>query len=142
MKAVNILLHPVLVLVIFYSLLISGESLGGFYAFYVLLALPHGGTNALLAIAGTIVLGISQVKFNRNSSKGIKAILDLTGVLLLYASLFSFFQRSWSVNYGTFQQTLPLVSFIVFGIITLLFLTRSIWNYVQNQLDTTNRFHV
>lgn len=115
MKAIQLINHPVTIIISFLFILISGEHWGGFYMLYLLLALPHGGLHALLGFAGVLMLVVAmnkkiQISRNKNSS-----LLRLFGVLFLIASLLSFFtQKGAEYNYGTFNQLMPVITLVLF----------------------------
>ena len=62
MKAIQVITHPVTLIISFLFILISGEHWGGFYILYLLLALPHGGLHALLGFVGIVILVIAMNK--------------------------------------------------------------------------------
>ena len=117
MKMLKILGHPYTVVISFLLLLISGEHFGGFYILYILLALPHGGIHAVLAVLGIAVLLFNQYK----RPVAIVAVLaSFAGLIFLLLSLFFFFYNDSSrYNAATFEQTIPLLSLAGFGIFVL-----------------------
>ena len=128
MKAIQIITHPVTQIVSFLFILISGEHWGGFYALYLLLALPHGGTHALLGLAGTIVLCVATYQRSKIYKHRDSALLCIGGGLLMVGSLLSFFmQRGGEYNYGTFNQAIPVISLIIFGALVTCFLAYNIF---------------
>jgi len=131
MKVIQILTHPICVLVLFCLVLISGENFGGFYLLYVLMALPHGGIHAILAVAGTAVLLFSYLKYGGKSVYFIDPLLNILGVFCLYLSLWLFFLHSWDFNQATFQQSVPIGSFVLFGLVSLGFLVRSVLRFAK-----------
>ena len=126
MKALKILTHPILLIISFLFVLISGEHLGGFYALYLLLALPHGGIHSLIALIGILVLVIGYNVYSRKPGL-VQNILNIIGALLLVLSLASFFfSDKEGYNYGTFYQIVPVISLSLFGLLTLLFLIKNL----------------
>lgn len=122
MKIIKILGHPIVLVTIFLLLIIEGAHFGGFYLLYLLLAIPHGATYAIMAIAGIILIVIAKGFITNNSNK-LRAVLYLLGLLIMNASLVLFFSRNEKTgNMETFQGGVPLVSFIIFGLIMLCFL--------------------
>jgi len=121
MKPFRVLSHPYTLIICFLLIIISGENWGGFYLLYILMALPFGALHALLAIAGIASLVIGYHGFQKKLS--VMKILNLVGVMFLLASLFYFF---WAdkhhYNYGTFQETVPLLTLIITAIIAVCFL--------------------
>ena len=80
MKAIQIITHPVTLIVSFLFILISGEHWGGFYILYLLLALPHGGLHALFGVMGIVMLVIAlnkNIQINRYTNS---SLLNLVGV--------------------------------------------------------------
>lgn len=135
MKTINILTHPVLVVSLFCLTLISGQSFGGFYLLYILMALPHAGIHAIFAIIGIGFILFSYGKFKRQSKFFIDPLLNMLGVFSLYASLILFFINSWSYNDQTFEQVLPVISFILFGISSLGLVIYSIARFARPKSD-------
>ncbi|MEP7375292.1 MAG: hypothetical protein ABI675_17965 [Chitinophagaceae bacterium] len=115
MKVIYILTHPVLVLSLFCTIMINGESFGGPYLLYVLMAIPHGGIHAILALTGAGIILFGYGKYHRQSKFIIDPLLNIIGTFSLYLSLLFFFYRSWDYNEGTFAQTVPLLSIALFG---------------------------
>lgn len=120
MKVFKTLLHPYILIASFCAVLISGEHLGGFYLLYLLLALPHGGWHAILGFAGIGLLifglaGKGLVKSNR-----LQRLFNLVAVCMLIGSLMIFFLNDvQGYNYGTFFQTVPLISIIIFALLAI-----------------------
>lgn len=128
MKVIHIITHPVTLIVSFLFILISGEHWGGFYILYLLLALPHGGMHALLGLVGTILLCVAIYQRNKINKHRDSSLLCIGGALLMAGSLLSFFmQRGGEYNYGTFTQTVPVISLIVFVALVTSFLTYNIF---------------
>lgn len=123
MKVFKFLSHPYTLIICFLMILISGEHLGGFYILYILLALPHGGIHAILALAGIGILLASYYKFNRRKTYRIAFFLNIAGLALLFLSIYLFFfNDKQHYNWGTFEQTVPLISLFFTGLIAILFL--------------------
>jgi len=122
MKAIKIITHPVLLILSFLFILISGEHLGGFYLLYLLLALPHGGIHALVALVGISMLIFTYIKFNRENRYIIEAIINMAGAACLVVSLFLFFFNDRSgYNAGTFEQLMPQITLVLFGLLVIAF---------------------
>jgi len=49
-------------------------------------------------------------------------LLNVAGVSCLYASLWFFFFNSWRYNDGTFEQVVPIISIIFFGLVSIGFM--------------------
>lgn len=122
MKAIKIITHPVLLIISFLFILISGKSFGGFYMLYLLLALPHGGVHSLVAVAGILLLVFALVRFRRENKYMIEAIINIIGAACLVISLFLFFNKDKSgYNEGTFEQIVPQMTLLLFGLLVLSF---------------------
>lgn len=135
MKLLTILTHPVLVICSFLLILISGQHFGGFYLLYLLMALPHGGFHAILALIGIGLLLLSYAKYNRENKFLIEPLLNVTGVVCLFFSLNIFFFRSNSYNDGSFHQAIPLLTLILFLVLSLGFLSYSIFRFAKFKPD-------
>ena len=133
MKIIKILGHPIVLVTIFLLLIIEGAHFGGFYLLYLLLAIPHGATYAIMAIAGIILIVIAKGFIPDNSNK-LRAVLYLLGLLIMNASLVLFFSRNEKTgNMETFQGGVPLISFIIFGVIMLCFLVNIVFNFSEHR---------
>jgi len=120
MKVQKILGHRLVLITIFSLLLIEGEHFGGFYLLYLLLALPHGGAYSIIAFAGIIFV----LAGNNINAKNYNLILSGGGLLLMLLSLFIFFNRGDNKE-ATFHQSVPIISFCLFGICALFFIISS-----------------
>ncbi len=122
MKTIKIISHPITLISCFLLVLISGQHLGGFYLLYILLGLPHGAIHSILAIAGIAIILFSNYKYKREFNYLIEPILNMAGVSMLSFSLLVFFVNDEErYNYSTFDQTVPVISLILFGIVALCF---------------------
>ena len=129
MKALRIISHPAILISSFMLILISGESFGGFYLLYLLMALPHGGVHSLVALAGVLLLVASLLKFNRQNRYWVEGILNIGGLALLVCSLVLFFVRDRKgYNNSTFEETVPQITLFLFGIFAIAFITFNIIN--------------
>ncbi|MEP7374574.1 MAG: hypothetical protein ABI675_14365 [Chitinophagaceae bacterium] len=127
MKTFNILTHPVLLIVSFLFILISGEHMGGFYLMYLLIALPHGSSHALLGLIGVLLLVISYTRYKRAYSPFIGPVLNILGVCCLVLSLAIFFYKDkQGYNDGTFEQLVPQITLTIFGLLSLLFIISNV----------------
>jgi hypothetical protein len=128
MKTVKILVHPVSLIICFLMIIISGQHLGGFYLLYLLLALPHGSIHALLGISGAILLLINHYWIKLSVNKYVFIFINAVGSFLLAMSLYVFFINDKEhYNYGTFSQTVPLITLALFGIVFISFFINNIW---------------
>lgn len=122
MKAINIITHPVTLIICFLLVMVSGQHFGGFYLLYILLALPHGSVHSVLAVAGITILLFSNYKYKRQFSFKIEPLLNITGVLMLLFSLYLFFYNDKGhYNYGTFYQIVPIISLVGFVLMCVVF---------------------
>lgn len=123
MKALKILSHPYLLMISFLFILISGENFGGFYLLYLLMALTYGGIHAILALIGISLLLFGYHRFKRMKVYLVEPIINIAGALMLIFSVILFFYNDkQGYNYGTFYQTVPMITLIVFSLLVLFFL--------------------
>lgn len=137
MKILKLIGHPITVLCLFLLLLISGESFGGFYMVYILLGLTGFAPHAVLATAAVafLVAGYNVPKGQYYVAKPILYILSIG--LMLYA-LVTFFKDSKGYNDSTFDQGVPIASFILFGFCAMCNLCQStyiIWKMRGKEKD-------
>jgi hypothetical protein len=90
MKAINILTHTYTIIASFLIILISGENFGGFYLLYLLMALPHGGVHALLALFGIAVMIIAKNYFRERKNPLLIGTLNILEFCCFYFRFFSF----------------------------------------------------
>ncbi|MEI6949741.1 hypothetical protein V9K67_21315 [Paraflavisolibacter sp. H34] len=120
MKALRIAGYPLAQLFTFVLILISGEAFGGPYLVYLILALPHGGDYSVLGTGGILCLYICHKLYRIKRRAWVKPVLHLAGILLTLLSLYIFFINDRiRYNYGTFLQSVPLVTLWLFGISVL-----------------------
>src|SRR5690606_13686161 len=131
MKFIKILTSPILVVILFSLILVSGEHFGGFYIMYLLMAIPHGGLHAIFAMVGIGLVLFSYRRYRGQAQFIIEPILNIIGIFLLYASLLFFFYRSWEYNDQTFEQGVPVTSLILFGVVSIAFLIQSVTSFAQ-----------
>lgn len=133
MKVIKIFTHPFTLIISFFAIMISGEHLGGFYLLYILLALPYGGVHSLLALSGVLILLVNPYNYRRVNLYILKSIINIVGLALLLLSLFFFFHNDMQhYNYGTFYQTVPQITLIVFAVLALIFLIDNIISTSKN----------
>jgi hypothetical protein len=129
MKAIKIITHPILLIISFLFILISGQHFGGFYLFYLLMALPHLGLHAVLALSGILLLIFSYLKFGRHGKNITAIIFNFIGAGCLVLSLIRFFYNDkQGYNNGTFEQLMPQVTLVLFGLLTIAFVINNIIN--------------
>ncbi|HUC82473.1 MAG TPA: hypothetical protein VMR70_16320 [Flavisolibacter sp.] len=126
MKLFKILSHPYTLIFCFLFMLISGQHLGGFYALYILLGLYHGVLHSLLGFFGIAILFLSYHLLKKK--KTMQVILNVVGVILLFASVFFFFKNDKEhYNWGTFEQVVPMFTIVLTAFIGLCFLLGNFW---------------
>ena len=127
MKVMKFITHPYLMIFVFCCILVSGEHWGGFYLVYLLLALPHGGIHSIFAVLGVGMLLFSFHKYMRTKTFLIESVLNILGNLLLVFSLVLFFHNDREgYNAGTFEQAVPIITLILFSLISICFLVDNI----------------
>ena len=119
----GLFMHPITVCILFCSLVISGESNGGFYIFILLLGLPHGVLHSLLGMTGILLLISSFYPKRLN----LVATLRLISSICFVSSLVRFFtQPGGSYDYPTFHQFVPLTILIVFVVSLISFVFKQL----------------
>jgi hypothetical protein len=126
MSFYKIITHPVTLIISFLYILISGEHVGGLYIWYLLMAAPYGIGRVWWAFAGILSLLISRTQ-PVEKRKVLRSCLRITGSLELAISLFVFFrvEDKNCYNCSTFEQTIPLITLILFGVLGILVIIRS-----------------
>lgn len=123
MKTISIITHPLFIICSFVFILISGESFGGFYALYLLMALPYGSLYAILAVIGIALMVVNRVILHGKNKPIIESILNIISIGFLIASLVAFFYNDKShYNSNTFLQAVPQITLLIFGLLTVVFL--------------------
>ncbi len=138
-KMVRILTHPILLILSFCFLIISGEAMGGFFLIYLLFGLPHGGLHSILGFAGIalLIIALYSSKHNHKSE-----VLQITGALCFAGSLICFFtQPGASYNYDTFYQTVPLSTIILFTVLLLFFVAVNIHRIIKLRSSPPRDLH-
>lgn len=125
MKFVQILSHPVIQIASFCIILISGPYFGAPYAFYLFHAVQQGHAFA--------VVGIIAILINLASAFIYRPILQLTGTILMVISLVIYFTPPNGKNsYDGFVQVVPLITMILFVIITVTVIQRNISRVIKH----------
>lgn len=125
MKMINTIAHPLIVLLLFLLLLISGEHTGGIYLQYILMGLSISALHAFLATAGILVLIVAYLfplKIGR-----LKFILTVIALIMMSSGLVVFFIESRGYNDATFFQSGPLISLTLFAIAAGILFFRSVY---------------
>lgn len=118
MKFIKIFGHPVLVMSLFLLLLISGRSFGGFYAIYILMGLLVGSIDSIVSLVGLGIMLLGYKLF-RSHYHPVKSLLYIIGNSVMIFALVTFFKITKGYNDGTFEQTIPLISFGIYGVSVL-----------------------
>jgi xanthosine utilization system XapX-like protein len=141
MKVINIIGHPIAVMCTYLLLLISGQSFGGFYVLYILLGLPHGSPDAIISASGLGIMLLGY-KVYRNVFNPIKPLLYFVGIVVMIFGLVFFFQSSKGYNNQTFHQTVPLISFTLFGLCALCNVLHSVGLFFQDSRKKDNHLNI
>ena len=105
--------------------------MGGPYALYILVAIPHGGIHAIFALLGSGLILFSYMRFERQHKYLAEPILNATGLCCLVYSLVIFFIRSKGYNDDTFEQLIPMASLILFGLVAIAFILDSVVRFAN-----------
>jgi len=117
MKWSNIFTHPITQVFSFCIILISGSYFGGPYIFFLYHAAQEGIAFAITGLLGITLCLASLVIY--------KSALQLAGTLMMVLSLVIFFwSPRWHNSSGTFSEPLPLVTILLFIIISVLTISR------------------
>jgi hypothetical protein len=117
MKWSNIFTHPITQVFSFCIILISGSYIGGPYIFFLYHAAQEGIAFAIIGLLGITLCLASLVIY--------KSALQLAGTLMMVLSLVIFFwSPRWHNSSGTFNEPLPLVTILLFIIISVLTISR------------------
>ena len=119
MKWSNIITYPIIQVFSFCIILISGPYFGGPYGFYLYHAVQEGLAFAITGLLGIVLCLLSLVIY--------KTALQLTGTLLMLLSLAIYFwPPHWHNSSGTFQEPVPLLTLLLFLIISALFIIKTV----------------
>lgn len=128
MKILRVLSHPYTLILCYSFIMISGEHWGGFYATYILLALPAGYIHSLLACGGIVVIAVNYHWTRKQKSNVTTQMINVLGVLMLVSSLIYFFKKDVRhYNWGTLEQPYPLFTLYLAAFIALCFLVGTFW---------------
>lgn len=140
MKLIKILTHPYIIIISFFIILINGEGFGGFFLLYLLMALPYGAIHSLLALLSIVLLLVNYYKSKGKKESIVQCLIEISGIILLILSLFVFFYNDKQhYNYGTFYKLIPMITLILFAIISLLSIINNIM--VIYRISTRNGIH-
>lgn len=138
MKLFKILSNPYTLILCYSFIMISGEHWGGFYATYVLLALPAGYIHSLLAVAGMIAIIVNYHWMGKQTNKITGQLMNVLGVLLLLASIVYFFKKDVrQYNWGTFEQGYPLFTICLAALVSICFLLGTFWQQLVSKKGHT-----
>lgn len=120
MKTLRTVLHPWVIISLYFIILITGESIGGVYLFYLLLALPHGLVHSILGFAGVVFILVGYYKVNNNII--FRKFVLILGVACMCLSLYYFFHNdTQNYNYGSFNTPAFWITFLLFVVSALVF---------------------
>ena len=123
----TIITHPLTLVISFLFIMIVGQHLGGFYMLYILLALPHLGIHAVLAVLGIMILMVNNYMLHKPSAYVTIPLLNVIAALMLPLSLFLFFYLDYGhYNDGTFELVVPLTLIGIFIVLTIIFILKNL----------------
>lgn len=131
MKIVKVIGHPVSVMCMYLLLIISGESIGGFYTLFVFMRLFHALPDAIVSVLGLAVMLLGY-KICRIQYHSVKTALYLLANGLMIIGLVMFFEMTDGHNDPTFYQAVPLFTFTLFGLFLLCNTWLAIMLFFQN----------
>lgn len=140
MKIIKIIGHPVSVMCMYLLLIISGKSFGGFYILFIFLGLANGVPDALVSTLGLGIMLLGY-KVYRKTFHPIKPALYLLGDAVMIAGLVVFFQVAKDYSNATFQQAVPLFTFVLFGICVLCNILLSLMLFTQKGKSNSKPWH-
>jgi len=118
MKLIKLVGHPVVLIILYLLLIIEGDQFGGFFLLYLVLSVPHFILYSVVASAGLLFVILA---FNlENKYWKLVPIFYVLGYALMITSLVLFFAKG--NKWKTFELTVPLISFILFGISSICYL--------------------
>lgn len=129
MKILKIITHPVLLVVSFSFIIISGEKMSWPYVFAVLLGLTQLYLHSILGI-----IGIMSLLINSYSTKSPirKHIIYFIASCLLILSLIAFFRVDTEhQNWDTFKDPISKFTLELFGLLVLIFLIKQIVSIIR-----------
>lgn len=128
MALVKIITHPVTAIISFLIIIIIGQHLGGFYLFYILLGITDFRIHSVLALSGMTILLFIRFKYKGKFNYLVEPLSNIAGIILLNLSIFLFFYNDMEhYNYGTFYQTVPLITLIIFALLSITFLVNNLF---------------
>ena len=138
MRVLCFLFHPVTLSFSYLLFLVSGESFGGPFLLYLVMALPHGVSFSVVGVAGLIGLMVVS-SHGKERKKRIHVWLTLVSIILCWTSLYLFFASGKATyNSPTFQQAAPLISFSFFLLISFGAFTFHIAQLLRGHIGTTS----
>jgi uncharacterized membrane protein len=139
MKVKQLLVHPLLLMLSFSLIVINGMSYGNFYSWYVIHGLRSFEAHSIAGIAGILLLVFNMLMRRMFKNLYFYHLLNIFGSLLLYASLFLFFYKDeLRANYDTFNHLLPLITLIVFVLLSVNFLIYEVREFSRYTSEEDN----
>jgi len=134
MKLYKFLINPLLPVLSFVFILISGESFGGVYLLYLSIGLAHGGIHSIAGFSGIAFLLLSYFMSLQGGKKSISIWSNLSGILLMWISLFLFFYNDKNnYNISTFYELVPQIFLVIFFSISICFIVDNILFLLRHQ---------
>lgn len=122
-KTINVISHPLLIILFFCFLIISGEESAAFYITILMRGLPYHVLQSYLGFSGIILMITGWLLQKKKGSY----IVNVVGAFALLASLVIFFlQPGGSYNYNTFRELVPLLLLSLFLLLIALFISRNV----------------
>ncbi|MGC4038415.1 MAG: hypothetical protein QM764_20795 [Chitinophagaceae bacterium] len=121
--------NPYLFISLYLLLIIEGEHFGGFYLLYLLMALPHGASYAVVSVSGILLL----VAANTIKSLILQRVLTPVGFVVMVIGLLLFFIRGTADE--TFNLIFPLTLLCICGFSGLCLLIRYFDGYFDGISD-------
>lgn len=118
----KVIVHPLVILLSFCLIIISGEHYGSFYIWYVGAGLQVHAIHSFLGIIAIFFLMSGWIFSGYTGKRRVPCVLNIISIclMLLSVSLF-FYNDSRKYNYGTFYQVIPMLSLVLFFFLSILF---------------------
>ena len=132
--------NPIVVVISFLVILISGEQFGGFYLMYLFIGLSHGAVYSIAGIVGIALLLLNILQSKNANRSGPKALINVAGTLSLWLSLFLFFYNDKSdYNISTFQELVPQLLMLIFIVTSIFFFFSNLLLLLRNSKNSFYR---
>lgn len=142
MKLCKFITNPLIPVISFVFILISGESFGGVYLLYLSIALTHGGMHSITGFSGIAFLLLSYFMSLQGGKKSISIWFNLSGILLMWISLFLFFYNDKNnYNISTFFELVPQIFLVIFFSISICFIVDNILCLFRDQRNNSYKMN-